>query len=78
MTISRCYLDGVEGEVFYQLCGYCDASLFAYAAVVYLLIKSEEWSPREVCGCQDESCCLEEAVHSKTGALLSRLACKID
>ena len=41
VTIPRCYLDGVEGEVFsYQLCGYCDTSLFAYAAVVYLLIEA--------------------------------------
>lgn len=28
MTIPRCYLEGVDGEVLsYQLCGYCDASL---------------------------------------------------
>ena len=43
MTISRCYLDGVNDVVSsYQLCGYCDASLSAYAAVVYLLIETEE------------------------------------
>ena len=42
MTVPRCYLDGVEGKVLsYHLCGYCDASLKAYAAVVYLLIESE-------------------------------------
>ncbi len=43
MTIPRCYLDGVDGEIFsYQLCGYCDASLLAYAAVVYLQIETED------------------------------------
>ena len=43
VTLPRCYLDGVSSEVLsYQLCGYCDASLSAYAAVVYLLIESED------------------------------------
>ena len=38
-TIPRCYLDGItDGEVIsYQLCGFCDASCKAHAAVVYLL-----------------------------------------
>lgn len=40
MTIPRCYLDGVQEIVSYKLCGYCDASLSAYAAVVYLLIET--------------------------------------
>ena len=35
MVIHRCYLAGVNGEIIsYRLCGYCDASLSAYAAVV--------------------------------------------
>ena len=43
MMIPRCYLNGVNGEISsYQLCGYCDASLSAYAAVVYLLIETED------------------------------------
>lgn len=38
----RCYCDGMHGEILsYQLCGYCDASLTAYAAVIYLLIETE-------------------------------------
>ena len=42
MTLPRCYLDGVNNEVVsYQLCGYCDASLSAYAAVIYLRIESK-------------------------------------
>ena len=42
LTIPRCYCDGVHGEILsYQLCGYCDASLTAYAAVIYLLIETE-------------------------------------
>ena len=37
----RCYLDGVgEQSLSYNLCGFCDASLKAYAAVVYLCIKT--------------------------------------
>ena len=43
MTLPRCYLDGVNGEILsYRLCGYCDASLSAYAAIIYLLIESED------------------------------------
>ena len=43
LTIPRCYLEAVQGEVLsYQLCGYCDASLSAYAAVIYLLIETED------------------------------------
>ena len=42
IPISQCYLDGVQGEVVaYQLCGYCDASLSASVAVVYLWIETE-------------------------------------
>ena len=37
LQLSRCYLDGVNSKILsYHLCGYCDASLSAYAAVVYL------------------------------------------
>ena len=43
VTIPRCYNEGVDGEILsHQLCGYCDASKSAYAAVVYLLIESED------------------------------------
>ena len=43
VTLPRCYLDGVNGEILsYRLCGYCDASLSACAAVIYLLIESED------------------------------------
>ncbi|XP_064394514.1 uncharacterized protein LOC135341786 [Halichondria panicea] len=43
LTIPRCYLEAVQGEVLsYQLCGYCDASLSAYAAVIYLLIETKD------------------------------------
>ena len=39
LSIPRCYLDGVHGEVVaYRICGYCDS---AYAAVVYLWIETE-------------------------------------
>ena len=42
LTIPRCYCDGVQGEILlYQLCGYRDASLSAYAAVIYLFIETE-------------------------------------
>ena len=43
MTLPRCYLDGVNSKIFsYHLCGYCNVSLSAYVAVVYLLIESED------------------------------------
>ena len=40
--IPQCYLNGTtDGEVTsFQLCGFCDASCKAYAAVVYLLIET--------------------------------------
>ena len=43
IPISRCYFYGIDREVpveSYHLCGFCDTSLRAYAAVVYLLIKT--------------------------------------
>ena len=45
ITVSRSYLSGIDQDVLsYKLCGYCDASLSAYAAVIYLLIESENGS----------------------------------
>ena len=45
ITIPRSYLSGLDGEILsYKLCGYCDASLTAYAAVIYLLIETESGS----------------------------------
>lgn len=42
MTLPRCYLDGVTDDILsYQLYGYCDASLSAYAAVIYSLLETE-------------------------------------
>ena len=42
ISIPRPYLDKIPEEVVsYKLCGYCDASLTAYAAVVYLLLETE-------------------------------------
>lgn len=41
ISIPRCYLHGVNSEVkTYSLCGFCDASTGAYAAVVYLVIET--------------------------------------
>ena len=40
-VLPRCYLDCVKEQVIsYSLCGFCDSSLKAYAAVVYLLVKT--------------------------------------
>ena len=40
--IPRCYLAGVSGQpISHTLCGFCDASLKAYAGVVYLLTETE-------------------------------------
>ena len=42
VSIPRCYFDGIEGNpVSLTLCGFCDASTKAYAAVVYLMIKTD-------------------------------------
>ena len=42
MSIPRCYFDGIDGEVIScRLCGFCDASVNAYAAVVYLIIQTD-------------------------------------
>ena len=42
ISIPRCCTEQVEGEVIsYTLCGFCDASFGAYAAVVYLLMETE-------------------------------------
>jgi hypothetical protein len=41
IAIPRCYLDGVSEELITgTLCGFCDASLKAYAGVVYLLLET--------------------------------------
>ena len=42
IIIPRCLADGIDGCIIsYTLCGFCDASLGAYAAVVYLLVETE-------------------------------------
>ncbi len=42
MSVSRCYFNGIPGDAIrYCLYGFCDASLRAYAAVVYLLVEAE-------------------------------------
>ena len=41
--IPRSYFTGVNGDITsYHLCGFCDASTRAYAAVVYLVLKTKE------------------------------------
>lgn len=41
ISIPRCYLDGIAEQIIsYRLYGFCDASLRAYAAVVYLLVET--------------------------------------
>lgn len=41
ISIPRCFLDGVSQEVqAYSLHGFCDASKSAYAAVIYMVIKT--------------------------------------
>ena len=45
VTIPRSYLSGIdENTLSFSLCGYCDASLAAYAAVVYLQIETKSGS----------------------------------
>ena len=42
ISIPRYYLTGIPDKVqAYSLCGYCDASVSAYAAVVYLMIETD-------------------------------------
>ena len=41
-SIPRSYFDDVQGEVkSYSLYGFCDASLSAYATVVYLVVQTD-------------------------------------
>lgn len=43
ISIPRSYLANVDGEIAsYELYGFCDASVKAYAAVVHLVLKTEE------------------------------------
>ena len=45
MIIPRSYTSRIEEKILsFKLCGYCDASLAAYAAVVHLLIETENQS----------------------------------
>ena len=41
VSIPRCYLGLEEDGISYGLCGFCDASARAYAAVVYLTVQTE-------------------------------------
>ena len=42
MSVPQSYLDSVDGEVMsYNLCAFCDVSISAYAAVVYLVIQTK-------------------------------------
>ena len=42
LSISRSYFDDIQEKVqVYSLCGFCDAYLKAYAAVVYLMVQTE-------------------------------------
>lgn len=41
IMIPRCFLEGIAEQIIsYRLCGFSDASLKAYAAVVYLLVET--------------------------------------
>ena len=43
ISIPRCCTEQAEGKVIsYALCGFCDVSLGAYAAVLYLLMETEK------------------------------------
>lgn len=42
-SMPRCYIDGIQDQnTTYTLCGFCDSSLKAYAAVIYLVIETPE------------------------------------
>ena len=41
VNVPHCYFDGLDGQpISYSLCGFSDASLKAYAAVIYLLLET--------------------------------------
>ena len=65
LSIPRCYLEGIQGEVtVYRLSGYCNASLSAYAAVIYLWMETERGG--ESFRGKNQSCSLGEAVYPET------------
>ena len=69
ISIPRCCTEQVEEEVIsYTLCGFCDASFGAYAAVVYLLMETEK--KHSVLRCQDESISPQKTDHSTTGTFV--------
>ena len=42
ISVSRCYFDQAKWQVVsLSLCGFCDASMHAYGAVVYLVVRTE-------------------------------------
>ena len=47
ICIPRSYQQGMVGEIHaYSLCGFCNASTTAYAAVVYIVVKTEAQGER--------------------------------
>ena len=71
LAMPRCYFDDIHMQaVDYYLCGFCDASLKVYAAVVYLLIETP---------CiQDLGVPPQASDNSTTGAAISPTPCPVD
>ena len=80
IAIPRSYLSGIEEEVLaYKLCGYCDALLTAYAAMIYLLIETESESySHAFCGIEDQSHTTQETKYSSVGTPFSTPTAQAD
>ena len=72
ISVPRSYLHCVDEEPSsLTLCGFCDASTQAYAAVVYLVIRSMELWCRSICSLQDQSGSFTVPDNTASGATIS-------
>jgi hypothetical protein len=79
IQIPRCYLDGIwENILSYTLCGHCDASLSAYAAVSIYRLRQTLPVHTKFVAAKTRVSPIEEAIDSETRALICFTFIKTD